>query len=145
MNKLCTISEENQDEEDKMNITLALDEILEIEKYSNYKARGVFGEQVLNAERLKKICVEKSIPVSRDDIITSSFYNFSTHKAQYKDLTFEERFKQFEEQTNDELLDCGYMPLYYPNLYEFVLAALAATSSPDEFFKKLVASIPKED
>lgn len=55
MNKLCTISEENQDEEDKMNITLALDEILEIEKYSNYKARGVFGEQVLNAERLKKI------------------------------------------------------------------------------------------
>lgn len=145
MNKLCTISEENQDEEDKMNITLALDEILEIEKYSNYKARGVFGEQVLNAERLKKICVEKSIPVSRDDIITSSFYNFSTHKVQYKDLTFEERFKQFEEQTNDELLDCGYMPLYYPNLYEFVLAALAATSSPDEFFKKLVASIPKED
>lgn len=145
MNKLCTISEENQDEEDKMNITLALDEILEIEKYSNYKARGVFGEQVLNAERLKKICVEKSIPVSRDDIITSSFYNFSTHKAQYKDLTFEERFKQFEEQTNDELLDCGYMPLYYPNLYEFVLAALAATSSPDEFFKKLVASISKED
>lgn len=145
MNKLCTISEENQDEEDKMNITLALDEILEIEKYSNYKARGVFGEQVLNAERLKKICIEKSIPVSRDDIITSSFYNFSTHKAQYKDLTFEERFKQFEEQTNDELLDCGYMPLYYPNLYEFVLAALAATSSPDEFFKKLVASIPKED
>lgn len=145
MNKLCTISEENQDEEDKMNITLALDEILEIEKYSNYKARGVFGEQVLNAERLKKICVEKSIPVSRDDIITSSFYNFSTNKAQYKDLTFEERFKQFEEQTNDELLDCGYMPLYYPNLYEFVLAALAATSSPDEFFKKLVASIPKED
>lgn len=145
MNKLCTISEENQDEEDKMNITLALDEILEIEKYSNYKARGVFGEQVLNAERLKKICVEKSIPVSRDDIITSSFYNFSTHKAQHKDLTFEERFKQFEEQTNDELLDCGYMPLYYPNLYEFVLAALAATSSPDEFFKKLVASIPKED
>lgn len=145
MNKLCTISEENQDEEDKMNITLALDEILEIEKYSNYKARGVFGEQVLNAERLKKICVEKSIPVSRDDIITSSFYNFSTHKAQYKDLTFEERFKQFEEQTNDELLDCGYMPLYYPNLYEFVLAALAATSSPNEFFKKLVASIPKED
>lgn len=145
MNKLCTISEENQDEEDKMNITLALDEILEIEKYSNYKARGVFGEQVLNAERLKKICVEKSIPVSRDDIITSSFYNFSTHKAQYKNLTFEERFKQFEEQTNDELLDCGYMPLYYPNLYEFVLAALAATSSPDEFFKKLVASIPKED
>lgn len=145
MNKLCTISEENQDEEDKMNITLALDEILEIEKYSNYKARGVFGEQVLNAERLKKICVEKSIPVSRDDIITSSFYNFSTHKAQYKDLTFEERFKQFEEQTNDELLDCGYMPLYYPNLYEFVLAVLAATSSPDEFFKKLVASIPKED
>lgn len=145
MNKLCTISEENQDEEDKMNITLALDEILEIEKYSNYKARGVFGEQVLNAERLKKICVEKSIPVSRDDIITSSFYNFSTHKVQYKDLTFEERFKQFEEQTNDELLDCGYMPLYYPNLYEFVLAALAATSSPDEFFKKLVASISKED
>ena len=145
MNKLCTISEENQDEEDKMNITLALDEILEIEKYSNYKARGVFGEQVLNAERLKKICIEKSIPVSRDDIITSSFYNFSTHKVQYKDLTFEERFKQFEEQTNDELLDCGYMPLYYPNLYEFVLAALAATSSPDEFFKKLVASIPKED
>lgn len=145
MNKLCTISEENQDEEDKMNITLALDEILEIEKYSNYKARGVFGEQVLNAERLKKICVEKSIPVSRDDIITSSFYNFSTHKDQYKDLTFEERFKQFEEQTNDELLDCGYMPLYYPNLYEFVLAVLAATSSPDEFFKKLVASIPKED
>lgn len=145
MNKLCTISEENQDEEDKMNITLALDEILEIEKYSNYKARGVFGEQVLNAERLEKICVEKSIPVSRDDIITSSFYNFSTHKAQYKDLTFEERFKQFEEQTNDELLDCGYMPLYYPNLYEFVLAALAATSSPNEFFKKLVASIPKED
>lgn len=145
MNKLCTISEENQYEEDKMNITLALDEILEIEKYSNYKARGVFGEQVLNAERLKKICIEKSIPVSRDDIITSSFYNFSTHKVQYKDLTFEERFKQFEEQTNDELLDCGYMPLYYPNLYEFVLAALAATSSPDEFFKKLVASIPKED
>lgn len=86
MNKLCTISEENQDEEDKMNITLALDEILEIEKYSNYKARGVFGEQVLNAERLKKICVEKSIPVSRDDIITSSFIIFRLIRLNIKTL-----------------------------------------------------------
>ena len=142
------ISEEGLDRQDETNlenIDWRLNEKMNITNYSNSKAKGLFGERVLNVERLKKICVEKSIPVSRDDIITSSFYNFSTHKAQYKDLTFEERFKQFEEQTNDELLDCGYMPLYYPNFYEFVLAALAATSSPDEFFKKLVASIPKED
>ena len=86
------ISEEGLDRQDETNlenIDWRLNEKMNITNYSNSKAKGLFGERVLNVERLKKICVEKSIPVSRDDIITSSFYNFSTHKAQYKDLTFE--------------------------------------------------------
>ena len=105
-------------------------------KVSRSRLSKQFSQKRLTRQRISKI-LKREIPVDRFDLITLLFCSCCSGKYTSRDPVL--RYRDYVEQINERLNDCGMMEIYPVNPYEAFILMCLLTEDPLETYEEIMA------